>query len=129
MKAVSFIPRRTILTEYCGKVEPQHFNLTTLSNHSNSIFDLLNTGLSDTSLCINPEPYTNIARFLSHGTGRQVNILSCTLKINGKARIFLISRRGIASGETLSINYNAGQADEYPTDGFTDVEDAHNSDA
>lgn len=121
MVAEDTILDRTLLCEYVGEVD-------FLCNHEHSdhdsLFDLLNTGDSKTSLVINPERYGNVARFMSGINNSKAdahkvqNVRSIRFVLDGEFRVFLFADRNIRKGERLTYDYN-GHGVLYPTSHFT----------
>jgi len=111
VRALSSLPRHTILTEYVGEV-------TTIEKcyetSSDSLMILLETGDPKTSLIIDPTRISNIARFLSGVNNRilksrrKANVRTRRFVIDGKSRVALFTSRQIEAGESLNYDYNAG---------------------
>lgn len=113
----------TILCEYTGEVVSSRHSLSETSN--DSIFSLLDTSHSKTSLDICPTHYGNLSKFMcginnAHGK-RKLNVQSLRFLYHGNVRVVLFAKRIIKAGETLYFDYNGGGVYEYPTEHF-DVE-------
>lgn len=123
VKALDFIPAGTIISEYVGEVVNSRKSLEWKTN--DSIFSLLRTSHSRTSLDICPYRFANISKFLcginnSHrGSHWLENVQTMKFKFEGRARVLFYAKRNIQPGDTLFIDYNAGGFEEYPTDHFT----------
>lgn len=122
MRALEFIPVFTIITEYVGEVVTSRQSLIWKSN--DSIFSLIRTPRSKTSLDICPNRFANISKFLcginnSQRFGRlQENVQTMKFVYHGKARVLFYAKKNIQAGDILFIDYNGGGFDEYPTDHF-----------
>lgn len=67
---------------------------------------------ADETLCVRPEKYSNIARFLNginniNAKSKQ-NIKTHRSTYKGKPIVLLITSRAIVKGETLLYDYNGG---------------------
>lgn len=113
----------TIISEYVGEVVTARTSLLWRTN--DSIFSLLRTPHSKTSLDICPHKFGNISKFLcginnkQRGSYMLENVQTMKFKYKGRARVLFFAKKNIRAGETLYINYNAGGFVEYPTEHFT----------
>ena len=128
VRALTQLPRHTILTEYVGEITTiEKCNETS----SDSLMILLETGDPKTSLIIDPTKKSNIARFLSGVNNKSVesrrkaNVRTRRFALDGKSRVVLFTSRQISAGESLNYDYNAGKEGKSITDilnmGFYDT--------
>jgi SET domain-containing protein len=92
--------------------------------NNDSIFGLLETGDSKTSLNVVPIRYANVSKyFLGINNSnienyQKINVQSVLFSYKGRNRILYYTLRNVQKGEELYIDYNGGLADLYPTDDF-----------
>lgn len=122
IRAVEEIPTKTIISEYGGEVMRYRESLGLGGN--DSIFTLLETGNSSTSLDIVPKEFASISKyFLGINNDRldqylRINVQSILFSYRGRNRIIFYTLRKIGRGELLYINYNGGITHHYPTHDF-----------
>jgi len=128
VKALTSMPRHTIIGEYLGEVVTME---QSSQSNSDSLMVLLDTGDPKTSLIIDPTRAGNIARFLSGINNRslmskrKVNVRTRRFFMDGKVHICLFTSRRVEAGEILNYDYNAGNegkdVDQWARTGFYDT--------
>ena len=123
MRALEYISIGTLICEYVGEVLTARGSLKRKQN--DSIFSLIRTPHSRTSLDICPHKFGNISRFFSGINNKNrlakvvmENIQTMRFKYRGKGRVLFFTKKNIQPGDDLYIDYNAGAFVEYPTDTF-----------
>jgi len=111
VKALSCMPRHTIIEEYLGEIVTME---QSSQSSSDSLMVLLDTRDPETSLIIDPTLVGNIARFLSGVNNRSLmskrkaNVRTRRFVLDGKMHICLFTSRRVEAGEILTYDYNAG---------------------
>ena len=127
-RAMRQIPRHTILMEYAGEV------LTAKqceSSDSDSLMLLVDSGVPETTLLIDPSKTGNTAQFFDEVNNsckhslHWANVSTRRFSLNGQCRVILYTRRNVEPGELLVYDYNAGMREksgkEWVNSGFYDT--------
>lgn len=96
-----------------------------LKIHDNdSIFKLLQTGSSRTSLDIVPHKYANVSKYFLginndfHDNYKKVNVQALIFSYKGRNRVIFYTIKDVEKGDLLFIDYNSGIGNHYPTESF-----------
>ena len=126
--AVAGMMKHTLLMEYVGEVTTVR---ASEQSDSDSLMMLLDTGVPETSLIIDPSRTGNAARFLnginnrSQFSRRKANVRTRRFVLDGKCRVALFTAKKILPGDYLTYDYNAGiegkEGEEWAKNGFYDT--------
>jgi hypothetical protein len=113
VKANDTIVKNTFICEYSGEIEYRD----KIYHESNSIMELVKSDKDSTTLDINPDENTNIARFISGINNKTMkneqNVKSFNCLIDGFPHVILYTIKNIKKGDILYYDYNEGDSQKH----------------